>query len=59
MTKYSEPFLKARVLLALDGFNAPSMGARFIFWRESQGDGRPFTKAMEVIEGYWMIQVKS
>ena len=60
MMKYNEELTKAGVLLALDGLQPSSKGARV---RVSGGkrtvvDG-PFTEAKELIGGYWMIQVRS
>ncbi|WP_028079185.1 YciI family protein [Solimonas soli] len=60
MMKYNEALHKAGVLLALDGLQPPSTGARVSF---SNGvpkivDG-PFAEAKEVLGGYWMIQVSS
>ena len=61
MMKYNEELAKAGVLLALDGLQPSSKGAR-VTW-SAQGkpvvtDG-PFTEVKEVIGGYWIIQVKS
>ena len=61
MMKYNEELAKAGVLLALDGLQPSSKGAR-VTWN-AQGrpvvtDG-PFTEVKEVIGGYWIIQVKS
>ena len=61
MMKYNEQLAKAGVLLALDGLQPSSKGAR-VTWN-AQGkpvvtDG-PFTEVKEVIGGYWIIQVKS
>ncbi len=60
MMKYNEQLLKAGVLLALDGLQPPSMGARVRFsgGKVSVSEG-PFGEAKEVIGGYWIIQVKS
>ena len=60
MMKYNESLQKAGVLLALDGLQPPSMGARVTFSgaKPKVTDG-PFTEAKEVLGGYWMIQVKS
>lgn len=60
MMKYNEELTKAGVLLALDGLQPSSKGARV---RASGGkrtivDG-PFAEAKELIGGYWMIQVRS
>src|SRR5260370_37887882 len=60
MMKYNESLQKAGVLLALDGLEPPSMGARVSFsgGKPKVTDG-PFSEAKEVVGGYWMIQVKS
>ena len=60
MMKYNESLQKAGVLLALDGLQPPSTGARVSFrgGTPTVKDG-PFTEAKEVLGGYWMIQVKS
>lgn len=60
MMKYNESLQKAGVLLALDGLHPPSMGARVSFsGGKPKVTNGPFTEAMEVVGGYWMIQVKS
>ena len=60
MMKYNKSLQKAGVLLALDGLQPPSMGARVSFsgGKAKVTDG-PFTEAKEAVGGYWMIQVKS
>jgi hypothetical protein len=60
MMKYNESLQKAGVLLALDGLQPPSAGARVSFagGKAKVTDG-PFTEAKECVGGYWMIQVKS
>ena len=60
MMKYNQELQKAGVLLALDGLQPPSSGARVSFagGKPIVTDG-PFPEAKEVIGGYWMIQVKS
>ena len=60
MMKYNETLQKAGVLLALDGLQPPSMGARVSFagGKPRVTDG-PFAEAKEAVGGYWMIQVKS
>lgn len=60
MMKYNDTLRKAGVLLALDGLQPPSMGARVSFsgGKATATDG-PFAEAKEVVGGYWMIQVKS
>ena len=60
MTKYSEELARAGVLLAGEGLQPSSKGARVKF----SGDKRtvtdgPFTEAKELIAGFWLIQVKS
>jgi hypothetical protein len=60
MMKYNEELTKAGVLLALDGLQPTSKGARVRFGggKPRVSDG-PFTEAKEVIGGYWLIQAKS
>ena len=60
MMKYNESLQKAGVLLALDGLQPPSMGARVSFsgGKPKVTDG-PFAEVKEVIGGYWMIQARS
>jgi len=60
MMKYNDSLQKAGVLLALDGLQPPSMGARVSFkgGKPTVTDG-PFAETKEVIGGYWMIQVNS
>ena len=60
MMKYNESLQKAGVLLALDGLQPPSTGARVSFsgGKPRVTDG-PFPETKEVVGGYWMIQVKS
>lgn len=60
MMKYNESLQKAGVLLALDGLQPLSSGARVSFrgGKAKVTDG-PYAEAKEVIGGYWMIQVKS
>jgi hypothetical protein len=60
MMKFNEELAKAGALIALDGLHPSSKGARVAFagGKPKVTDG-PFTKAKEVIGGYWMIQVKS
>jgi hypothetical protein len=60
MEKYNDELIKAGVMLAGDGLQSSSKGARVTF----SGDKRtvtdgPFTEAKELIAGYWLIQVKS
>jgi hypothetical protein len=60
MMKYNEELTKAGVLLALDGLQPSSKGARVRFGggKPTVQDG-PFTEAKELIGGYWMWQVRS
>lgn len=60
MTKYNEELSKAGVLLALDGLQPPSKGARVTVsdGAKKVTDG-PFAEAKEIIGGYWTIDVKS
>jgi hypothetical protein len=60
MGRYNEELIKAGVLLAADGLQPSSKGARV---RHANGkttviDG-PFAESKELIAGYWIIQVKS
>ena len=60
MMEYNKALQKAGVLLALDGLCPPSTGERI-----SYADGkptvtdRPFAETIEVVGGYWIIQVRS
>ncbi len=60
MAKYNDELAQAGVLLALDGLQPMSKGARVSFsgGKATVTDG-PFTEAKEVIGGYWLIQAKS
>ena len=60
MGKYNEELIKAGVLLAGEGLQPSSKGARVIFDRGKRSvvDG-PFAETKELIAGFWMIQVKS
>ncbi len=60
MGKYNEELVKAGVLLAAEGLQASSKGARVKFSgaKRTVIDG-PFTEAKELIAGFWLIQVKS
>lgn len=60
MGKYNEELVKAGVMLAGEGLQPSSKGARVKF----SGDKRtvidgPFTETKELIAGYWLFQVKS
>jgi hypothetical protein len=60
MGKYNEELAKAGVLLAGEGLQPSSKGARVKFSGEKRTviDG-PFTETKELIAGFWLIQVKS
>jgi len=60
MGKFNEELVNAGVLLAGEGLQASSKGARVKFsGRERTVIDGPFTEAKELIAGYWLIQVKS
>jgi hypothetical protein len=60
MMKYNEDMAKAGVLLAGEGLQPSSKGARVIFSGKKRTviDG-PFAETKELIAGFWMIKVKS
>lgn len=60
MGKFNQELIKAGVLLAGEGLQASSKGARVRFSGEKRTviDG-PFTETKELIAGFWLIQVKS
>ncbi len=60
MMKYNEDLVKAGVMLAGEGLQPSSKGARVRFSGNKRAviDG-PFTEAKELIAGYWLWQVKS
>jgi hypothetical protein len=60
MSKFNEELNRAGVLLALDGLQPSSKGARVSFagGKPSVTDG-PFTESKELIGGYWLIQARS
>jgi hypothetical protein len=60
MGKYNEELIKAGIVLAMDGLQPSSKGARVKFSGESRTvvDG-PFTETKELIAGFWLWQVKS
>jgi hypothetical protein len=60
MQTYNEELVKAGVMLAGDGLQPSSKGARVLF----DGDERkvidgPFAETKELLAGYWVWQVKS
>jgi predicted transcriptional regulator YdeE len=60
MTEFNEQLIKAGVLLAGDGLQASSKGARVRFSGTARAvvDG-PFAETKELIAGYWIWQCKS
>src|SRR5216117_321386 len=61
MGKFNEDLVKAGVMLAGEGLQASSKGARVRFEGPSKRtviDG-PFTEAKELVAGFWLWQVKS
>jgi len=60
MGKYNEELAKAGVLLAGEGLQPSSKGARVRFSgaKRTVVDG-PFTETKELVAGFWLIQVKS
>jgi hypothetical protein len=60
MTKFNEELVKAGVLLAGEGLQPSSKGARVKFSGNKRTviDG-PFTETKELVAGFWLIQVKS
>lgn len=60
MAKYNEQLVKAGVMLAGEGLQATSKGARVRFAGDKRTviDG-PFTESKELIAGFWLLQAKS
>src|SRR5439155_9863456 len=60
MGKYNEELMKAGVMLAGEGLHPSSKGARIKFedGKRTVTDG-PFTESKELIDGFWLWQVKS
>jgi hypothetical protein len=60
MGKFNEEMVKAGVMLAGEGLQATSKGARIKFsgGKTTVTDG-PFTESKELIAGFWLIQVKN
>ncbi len=60
MGKFNEELAKAGVLLAAEGLQPSSKGARIHFSgpKRTVTDG-PFTETKELIAGFWLWQVKS
>jgi hypothetical protein len=61
MGRFNEEMVKAGVMLAGEGLQASSKGARIRYsggGKPTVTDG-PFTEAKELVAGFWLIQVKS
>ena len=61
MGKFNEELVKAGVLLAADGLQPSSRGARIAFGptgKKAVIDG-PFAETKELVAGFWMVQMKS
>ena len=60
MGKFNEELIKAGIVLAMDGLQPSSKGARVKFSGKNRTviDG-PFTEAKELVAGFWLWQVKS
>src|SRR5688572_6796751 len=60
MAKFNEEMVKAGVMLAGDGLQASSKGARVRFAgsKPTVTDG-PFAETKDLVAGYWIIQAKS
>ena len=60
MARYNEQLVKAGVMLAGEGLQASSKGARVRYsgGKRTVIDG-PFTEAKELVAGFWLIQAKS
>ena len=60
MTKYNEELVKAGVMLAGDGLQPTSKGAKVRFnGRERTVIDGPFTEAKELVAGYWIWECAS
>lgn len=61
MTKFNEEMVRAGIMLAGEGLQPSSKGARVTFRGRSAPtvtDG-PFTETKELVAGFWIIDVKS
>src|SRR6201987_6481500 len=60
MHKFNEELVKAGIILAAEGLQPSSKGARVRFSGKNREviDG-PFAETKELVAGYWIIQVKS
>jgi hypothetical protein len=60
MAKFNEAMVKAGVMLAAEGLQASSKGARVRYagGKATVIDG-PFTETKELVAGFWLIQARS
>ncbi|MEV8096637.1 YciI family protein [Streptomyces sp. TLI_235] len=60
MSRYNDELIKAGIMLAADGLQPSSNGARLTFkdGRATVTDG-PFAESKELIAGYWVLDVSS
>src|SRR5712692_5634701 len=60
MGRFNEEMAKAGVMLAAEGLQSSSKGARIKFsgGKRTVTDG-PFTETKELLAGFWLIQAKS
>ena len=60
MTKFNEDMVKSGIMLAAEGLQPSSKGARIRFsgGKRTVIDG-PFSETKELIAGFWLIEVKS
>jgi hypothetical protein len=60
MMKYNVDLTEAGVLIALDGLQSTSKGARVTFYDgKAEATDGPFTESKEILGGFWMINVAS
>jgi len=59
MHRFNEEMVKAGVMLAGEGLQASSKGARIRFGEKRTVIDGPFTETKELIAGFWLIEVRS
>jgi hypothetical protein len=59
MGKFNEEMAKAGVMLAGEGLQPSSKGARIRFGEKRTVIDGPFTETKELIAGFWLIEVRS
>ena len=60
MQEFNEELVRAGMMLAGEGLQASSKGARVVFsGKERRVVDGPFTETKELLAGYWLWQVKS